>query len=211
MRKYWYCDRYRRIVHFRAPGYIHVKQALGSVGGVDIEVSKGGSRLRGARIIDQIKAAGVTYVLSVPDLHTSAGLLRPIASDRDFTHIRVCKEDECLGIAAGLTYGNHRSVMLVQYTGFLYAMNAIRGVACEQKLPICMMIGMLGKEPGLPPAESQRFGLRIIEPILDVMGISHICIETDADTDRISAAIDEAWRISRPTAILIGGRPEANQ
>lgn len=166
-------------------------------------------KLRGATVINEIKKGGVGYILSVPDLHTSTGLLRPLSVDPDFKHIRVCKEDECLGIAAGLTYGNIRSLMLVQYTGFLYAMNAIRGVAIEQKLPICMMIGMLGKEPGVPPQESRRFGLRIIEPILDVLGIQRTCIETDADAPRISAAIDEAWRTSRPTAILIGGRPEA--
>ena len=166
-------------------------------------------KLRGPTIIKEIKKAGVNYVLSVPDLHTSKGLLFPIAADKELNLIRVCKEDEILGIAAGLTYGNIRSVMLVQYTGFLYAMNAIRGVAIEQKLPICMMIGMLGKEPGVPPQQSARFGLRIIEPILDVLGIQRTCIETEADTPRISAAIDEAWRTSRPTAILIGGRPEA--
>ena len=108
----------------------------------------------------------------------------------------------------GLTYGNHRSLMLVQYTGFLYAMNAIRGVAIEQKLPICMMVGMLGKEPGVAPTQSRRFGLRIIEPMLDVMGIMHTCIESDADADRIAPAINDAWCFSRPTAILIGGRPE---
>ncbi len=167
------------------------------------------NKLRGAVVINEIKKAGVSHVLSVPDLHTSKGLLHPIAIDPDFQHIRVCKEDECLGIAAGLTYGNLRSLMLVQYTGFLYAMNAIRGVAIEQKLPVCMMIGLLGKEPGVLPTESRRFGLRIIEPILDVLGIPHTCIETDADAPRISTAIEEAWRTSRPTAILIGGRPEA--
>lgn len=175
---------------------------------MNIEAKTDVDRLRGEKVIEQIKAAGVRYILSVPDLHTSSGLLRPIANDRDFEHIRVCKEDECLGVAAGLTYGNHRSLMLVQYTGFLYAMNAIRGVAIEQKLPICMMIGMLGKEPGVPPTQSRRFGLRIIEPILDVIGIAHTCIESDADAHRIAPAINEAWRLSRPTAILIGGRPE---
>lgn len=166
-------------------------------------------KLRGSAVIEQIKAANIRYILSVPDLHTSNGLLRPIAGDSFFTHIRVCKEDECLGIAAGLTYGGHRSLMMVQYTGFLYALNAIRGVACQQKLPICMMIGMLGKEPGVPPTESRRFGLRIVEPILDVMSITRTCIETDADAHTIGPAIEEAWRVSRPTAILIGGRPEA--
>lgn len=167
--------------------------------------------LRGATIIRQMKAAGVTHVLSVPDLHTSRGLLAPIAADPDFTLIRVCKEDECLGIAAGLTYGDIRAAILVQYTGLLYAMNAIRGVAVQQKLPICLMVGLLGKEPGLLPQESRRYGVRIIEPVLDAMGIPHACIETDADAPAVSRLINEAWAVSRPRAILIGGRPEGEQ
>lgn len=171
--------------------------------------SDGATRPRGSTIIAQMKQARVEYVLSVPDLHTSAGLLFPIAQDPDLKLIRVCKEDECFGIAAGLTYGNIRSMILIQYTGFLYALNAIRGVPCEQKLPLCFMIGMLGKEPGIAPSDSSRFGLRIVEPILDTLGISRTCIETDEDSTKISGLVDEAWRTSRPTAILIGGRPEA--
>jgi len=88
-------------------------------------------------------------------------------------------------------------------------MNAIRGVAVQQKLPIVLMIGLLGKEPGVAPMESRRYGVRIIEPILDAMGIPHMCVETDADAPAISAVFEEAWRESRPRAILIGGRPEA--
>ncbi len=162
--------------------------------------------LHGAKVIEAVKKAGIEYVLSVPDLHTSKGLLFPIASDPDFKLIRVCKEDECLGISAGLTYGNKRSLILLQYTGFLYAMNAIRGVGVEYKQPSVMMIGMLGKEPGVPPQESKRYGLRIIEPILDVMGIPRIHIETDADVDQITPAINKAYETPFPTAILIGGK-----
>lgn len=162
--------------------------------------------LHGAKVIDAVKQAGIEYVLSVPDLHTSKGLLFPIANDPAFKLIRVCKEDECLGIAAGLSYGNKRALMLVQYTGFLFAMNAIRGVGVEYKQPICMMIGMLGKEPGVPPQESRRYGLRIIEPILDVLGIPHVHIETDADVEHIAPAINKAYETPFPTAILIGGK-----
>ena len=164
--------------------------------------------LHGAKIVDAVKAAGVDYVLSVPDLHTSQGLLFPISRDPRFKLVRVCKEDECLGVAAGLSYGEKRALILIQYTGFLYAMNAIRAVACEHKMPMCMMIGMLEKEPGVPPQQSKRFGLRIIEPILDVMGIARCCIETDDDVPQIQPAIEKAYETSRPTAILIGGRAQ---
>ena len=166
-----------------------------------------GDVLHGAAIIQAVKDAGVTYVLSVPDLHTAKGLLTPITSDKDLTLIRTCKEDETFGIAAGLTYGDKRALILIQYTGFLYAMNAIRGVACEQKLPMVMMIGLLSKEVGVAPQQSKRFGLRILEPILDVMGIERHYIDTDADLPKITPAINKAYETSAPVAMLIGRKP----
>ena len=165
------------------------------------------SQLSGSGIISALKQARVDYVLSGPDLHTSHGLLRPIAEEKEFRLVRVCKEDECIGIAAGLSYGDRRAVTLIQYTGFLYAMNAIRGVAVQFKQPIVMMVGLLGKEPGVPPTQSKKYGVRIIEPIIDVMEFARHLIETDDDLGKIAPAIDEAYETSRPVALLIGRRP----
>ena len=47
------------------------------------------------------------------------GLLRPIARDPELKLIRVCKEDECIGIASGLSYCDKRALTLIQHTGFL--------------------------------------------------------------------------------------------
>src|SRR5262245_53099855 len=99
-------------------------------------IDKPKTELHGANIIAAIKASGVEFVLSVPDIHTSAGLLRPIAGDQDFRLIRVCKEDECIGIASGMHYTDRRALVLIQYTGFFDSLNAIRGVAAESKPPI---------------------------------------------------------------------------
>jgi sulfopyruvate decarboxylase TPP-binding subunit len=166
-------------------------------------------QLSGAGIIAAIKAAGIEYIVAVPDLHTSKGLLMPIARDPDLKLIRVCKEDECLGIAAGLSYGNKRALVLIQHTGFFYAQNAIRGVAVEQKLPICFMIGLLNNEPGKSPRESRRVGLRNVEPFLDLWGIPHDILQSDADLPRVSPAYRDAYENSHPTVFLIGRRPVA--
>ena len=163
--------------------------------------------LHGMGIIAAIKEAGIHYVLSVPDLHTAKGLLTPIAVDPDLHLIRVCKEDETIGISAGLSYGSKRTLVLIQYTGLLYAMNALRGVAVEYRQPICLMVGMLGLEPGVPPQQSRKYGPRIIEPILDAMGIPHHLIESDDDIVKIGPAIDECYAKSFPVALLICRRP----
>ena len=163
--------------------------------------------LNGAGIIAAIKASGIEYILSVPDIVTSAGLLAPIAKDKDLRLVRVCKEDECIGIATGLAYSDKRALVLIQHTGFLDSINAIRGVAVEYALPICMMVGLLEKEPGVPPMQSKRYGVRIVEPILDAMGIPFHEIEEEADVAKIAPAIEDACARSHPVVLLIGRKP----
>src|SRR5271156_2367382 len=163
--------------------------------------------LDGASIIAAIKAGGIEYVLSVPDIVTSAGLLAPLARDKELKLIRVCKEDECIGIASGLSYCDKRALILIQHTGFLDSLNAIRGVAVEYAQPICMMVGLLQHDPELAPLVSNRYGVRIVEPILDDMGIAHHLISAEADVAKIQPAIEAAYREQHPVALLIGRSP----
>ena len=163
--------------------------------------------LKGSSILAAIKASGVEFVLSVPDIVTSKGVLFPIANDPALRLVRVCKEDECIGIASGLHYSDKRALILIQYTGFLDSLNAIRAVAVEYKQPICMMVGLLGHEPERAPTQSGRYGVRIIEPICDAMGIPHHLISQDSDIAKIKPAIDKAYTDSFPVAMLIGRRP----
>ena len=163
--------------------------------------------LSGAAIIAAIKASGINFILSVPDITTSSGLLAPIAKDNALRLIRVCKEDECVGIASGLSYSDTRSLILIQHTGFLDSINALRGIAVEYKQPICMMIGLLQHDPEVAPRASPSYGVRIVEPILEAMGIEYHRISTDADIGKIAPAIDAAYRNSQPVAFLIARTP----
>jgi sulfopyruvate decarboxylase TPP-binding subunit len=163
--------------------------------------------LHGSRIIEQIKASGVEFIPCLPDIHTSEGLLRPLTHESGLRIIRVCKEDEGVGICAGLSYCNKRALLLMQYTGLLDSINAIRAVGVEYSLPICMMAGLLQKEPGVPPRESKHFGVRIAGPVLDALGVKHHVIETDADVGQIRPAIEAAYTHQHPVVLFIGGRP----
>ena len=165
--------------------------------------------LHGGRIIEAIKKSGVATVVTVPDRTTASGLLRPIASDPTLRHVRVCKEDEAIAIGAALSFCDQRALVLIQYTGLLDSINAVRGVAVEYGMPICMMVGLLGKEPGVAPTKSKNYGLRIVEPVLDAMEVDHCLIETDDDIARIVPAIDNAYARSRPVVMLIGRSPVA--
>jgi sulfopyruvate decarboxylase TPP-binding subunit len=175
--------------------------------GARIDSRKPEGYLNGSSIIAEIKASQIEFVVSVPDITTSEGLLRPLAQGTAPRLVRVCKEDEGVGICAGLAYTGRRSLLLIQQTGLLDSINAVRGVAVEYALPICMMVGLLEKEPGVPPMQSKRYGVRIVEPILDAMGIAYHEIEGEADVPKITPAIDSAYAQSRPVVLLIGRRP----
>jgi sulfopyruvate decarboxylase subunit alpha len=175
--------------------------------GASADIGKRDGVLPGSSIIAEIRASRIEFVVSVPDITTSEGLLRPLSQSTAPRLIRVCKEDEGVGICAGLSYTGRRALLLIQQTGLLDSINAVRGVAVEYALPICMMVGLLEKEPGVPPRKSKRYGVRIVEPILDAMGVAYREIEEGTDVAKIRPAIEDAYAQSRPVVLLIGRRP----
>ena len=166
-----------------------------------------GESLVAQNIIREVKRAGIRFVVALPDRTTSERLLKPMLRDEELRVVQVCKEDEGVSICSGLHSTGHRSLLLIQYTGLLDSINSLRGVAVEGRNPVCMMVGLLGKEPGVLPTKSKKYGLRIVEPILDAMGIAHHLLETNDDLAQIVPAVEEAYAKLLPIALLIGREP----
>lgn len=164
---------------------------------------------QGAAIIAGIKASGIRFVIAVPDIVTSDGLLWPLSRDRDVQLLRVCKEDEGVSICAAMAATGTRALLLMQQTGLMDSLNAVRAMGIDYRQPICMMVGLQGKEPHLRPHASAAYGVRIIEPVLDAMAIRHSPIEEPDDTATIPAHINASYSKARPHCFLIGRSPVA--
>jgi sulfopyruvate decarboxylase TPP-binding subunit len=163
--------------------------------------------LHGEAILREIRASGVAYALMLPDVHTSQGLLDPLTRSGDPPLVRLAREDEGIGIASALSYCGKRALLMMQYTGLLDSVNAIRAVSLDYKMPLAMMVGLLGHDPEKPPHQSPRYGVRIVTPILDAIGVEHHTLYDDRDLPKIRMAIDRAYDASKPVAILIARRP----
>jgi sulfopyruvate decarboxylase subunit alpha len=163
--------------------------------------------LKAAEIIREVKRAGIRFVVALPDRTTSERLLKPMLADPELRVVQVCKEDEGFSICSGLYAAGHRALLLIQYTGLLDSLNAMRGVAMEGKNPVCCMVGLLGKEPGVAPTQSKKYGLRIVEPILDAMRVEHHLIETGEDVGKIAPAVERAYESAAPVVMMIGREP----
>ena len=163
--------------------------------------------LKAEDIIREIKNAGIRFVVALPDRVTSHFLLKTMLRDPEFKVVQVCKEDEGISICSGLFAAGQRALMMMQYTGLLDSVNSLRGVAVEGENPVCMLVGLLGKEPDVAPSQSKKYGVKIIEPILDAMGIEHHWVEKPGDTEKIVPAVEKAYATTRPMALLIGREP----
>jgi sulfopyruvate decarboxylase subunit beta len=163
--------------------------------------------VRGSDIIAAFKQSGIDTVVALPDIVTSDHLLWPISRDPDLRLIRICKEDEGVSICAGLAFAGKRALLLMQHTGLLDSLNAIRVIAVEYRLPICMIVGLQGMEPDRQPPESAKYGVRIVEPLLDAMGIAHARLGMRGDEARVSPAFERAYRDSHPFIFLVTRSP----
>jgi sulfopyruvate decarboxylase subunit beta len=164
---------------------------------------------RGQALIAALREARIEFVVALPDIVTSDGLLWPLSRDPEFHLVRVCKEDEGVAICAGLAFAGRRAVLLIQQTGLLDSVNALRAVGVEYEQPVAMIVGLQGKEPGIPPTRSAKLSVRIVEPILDAMGVAHVLVETRADEALVAPALDTAYATSRPVCVLLGASPTA--
>jgi sulfopyruvate decarboxylase subunit beta len=164
---------------------------------------------RGPEIVAALKRAKIEFVVALPDIVTSDAVLWPLSRDPDIRLVRVCKEDEGIGICAGLAFSGRRAVLMIQQTGLLDSINALRAVGVEYAQPIVLLVGLQGKEPGVAPGKSAKFAVRIVEPILDALGVAHVPLEARADEAAIGPAIERAYAESRPVCVLIGAPPEA--
>ncbi len=111
----------------------------------------------------------------------------------------------------GPAYCDKRALTLIQHTGFLDFDQRDPRRRGRIQQPICMMIGLLQHDPDTTPSNSPRYGVRIVEPILDAMGIPHHLIERGGGRRARSAPRSRRPTPSSfPVAFLIGRRPYAS-
>jgi sulfopyruvate decarboxylase TPP-binding subunit len=165
-------------------------------------------KLIGTEIIKQLNQSNIEYVLSVPDITTSENILKPLINNNDIKVIQVCKEDEAISISAGLYAAGKKSVILIQHTGLLDSINCLRAVSVEIGNPTFLLVGLLRHESGTDPNDSNRYGLKIIKPILEAMNIEYSYIDKSGDEKNMTNLINKSFDACKPHIVLIGSEPQ---
>ncbi|MBI4658009.1 MAG: hypothetical protein HY735_04020 [Verrucomicrobia bacterium] len=168
-------------------------------------------------ILDELKKAKVTHVLTVPD-NSSRTLLELLAADRTIPIVPVTREGEAFAIATGLWVGGKKPVVLIQNTGLLETGDALRGTAIRMRVPLVCLItyrgyaklqasGISTKAEALNASLLSRLDLDSValltEPTLKAWSIPHYFLHEDGDIAQISAAFRKAQELEQPVAVLI--------
>jgi sulfopyruvate decarboxylase TPP-binding subunit len=157
----------------------------------------------GGLIHAAIKNLGVSHILSVPDTHQKT-LLALLMADPELTTITLSTEDEALCVNAGLWIGGAEPLVVIQNVGLFASMNALRGVALDMKVPTCMLVGQYGRDVSKRVEINASSGVRLIEPVLETMGVKFYRLDHESDLGVLREAFDESRRERKPVVVLIG-------
>jgi sulfopyruvate decarboxylase TPP-binding subunit len=155
-----------------------------------------------ASVVAALEGVGFTHLVWIPDSHLGAWE-SALASSR-LAPIRVTREGEAIGIAAGLMLGGARPLVAIQCTGFFEAGDAIRNVAHDLKLPLKLIVGVRSwamHAAGKTPDNCPHFAAKLVT----AWELPHTLFDpADATTDELTVALKGLVANPGPAALLWG-------
>ncbi len=160
-----------------------------------------------------LSAGGCREVIYVPD-NPLSHILRVLKHGYPAMRATLAtREEEALGIAAGLYLGGARPALMMQSSGLGNALNALGSLLVAYQIPALFVISMRG-DPGEWNWAQVPMG-RAVVPVLDAFGVQHLVIDQpDAAEEIVRASTVLAFDTRSPVACLLprrltvpGGRP----
>ena len=157
--------------------------------------------LDGTTVVAALKECGVTHVIWIPD--SELGTWEPaLTGPGGLPLIRVCREGEAFGVAAGLLIGGQRPIVIIQCTGLFEAGDALRNVVHDLKLPVFFVVGVRSYYAHQQGASKDTCPI-FTEPILRAWQIPYTLLDRRHSADDLAAVYRQAQADGRAAAVLI--------
>jgi len=149
-----------------------------------------------------LASLGCREVVYVPD-NPLSHVLQALGAEHPGVRTTIAtREEEAVGIAAGLYLGGVRPALMMQSSGLGNSINALASLNVAFEIPVLMLISMRGGEGEWNPTQHPMG--RAVRPILDSLGIPHATIETEDRAERmVRQAGEQAFATRRPAACLL--------
>ncbi|HYK97226.1 MAG TPA: thiamine pyrophosphate-binding protein [Candidatus Acidoferrales bacterium] len=150
------------------------------------------------RVVKALVAAKVEVAASLPDSWLAPVLAR-IDAEPKIRHIRVGREDDAVGIAAGCALGGKRAAVVCQNAGVLLSANALAGYAHNHQLGFLVLAVYRGLEDDR--FHYQKYKGLVTEGVLAGLRIPYRVLTRADELDTIASAVDEARE--KPMVLLL--------
>ena len=162
-------------------------------------------------VLHTFRAEQVRNLVFLPD--TVMGRLLALAEQDSFFRLTgVHREEEAVGILAGLFMGGERGAMLVQSSGLGNSLNALASLAMAYRIPFPLLVSLRGELGEFNPAQLHMG--QAVPRCLDALTIQHLTLSTEDGLETIlTGALKTCYTAEEPFGILLsaqltGWKPE---
>jgi sulfopyruvate decarboxylase TPP-binding subunit len=176
---------------------------------VDFETSQAvGPDLGGGRTSEQVstallealKAAGVTLTACLPDDWVSP-LIARLDDEPSIRNVRVAREPEIVGIAAGAFFGGVRAAGVLGSTGFLTCISELGGLAVKHGIPLFLVVSL---RTGVYEHQTfQETQSRTMLPLIQTLGYPSLLVDRAERIDLIPDAYAASRLHKRPYVVWL--------
>ena len=153
----------------------------------------------------------VDHVVTVPDWVQLSLHERLNQGVHGIKVVNCCNENQVVTVAAGLTIGGKRPLLMMQNQGLYNCFNTLRAVCLDAHIPMVFMVGQFGREfenLGKPSTQSARSMVRIAEPFLQSIDVPFHTLDSEADMAKMDVAYEQA-EAQRTAVVLLVSAPMA--
>jgi sulfopyruvate decarboxylase TPP-binding subunit len=154
--------------------------------------------LAGDKVVSLLAEVGITHVVWLPD-----SALGPweaaLQSHPSIKLVRVCREGEAWGIAAGLHLGGQQPLVVIQNTGLFESGDALRNVLFDLGLPLAAIVGYRSYLVAGSTDSARRF----TEPVLQAWGLDYLLVDGPEDLPQMADYLRAARQARRAAIVLV--------
>lgn len=152
-------------------------------------------------VIDIMKSCGLEVILTLP-CDKIKNLLAMIPSN--FKEIPLTREENGVGIAAGLYMAGKKPAMVIQSTGIGNSLNSISSLQKTYDIPLPILASWRGVYKEAIPAQV-AFGKNLTS-ILEAADVPYITLGATSELGLIKKAINASFRSGTPLVVLLSPR-----
>lgn len=156
--------------------------------------------------IPQLKAAGITHVVSVPDGYL-APLIKLVMADGTFTHIPAAREEEAIGIASGLSLAGAKCLVMMQNVGLLNSIGCMATLPLNYRTPFVLLLSHRGNIYDKNTYDMPK--IRFMDGVLRTMNLRVFSYrEFQNEPDLLPLLWQQAHTAQEPSILLLDYPPQ---